>query len=445
MVPSVKGDIITDWNTQLFSVVKDTNSMTPLASREMAILHTAIYNSIQGITNNYQLYSTGSYDGPSITAVSGASIEAAAASAAYTVMEALYDDAYSAQFQALYSAQMSSIAEDPSKYQGMNFGVTVANDILNWRNGDGSGTASTVQYNPAGTFGSWVSTPPLYASDPLLPGWGAVTPFGVASTAGYQTSVLAGTTATTNSDYLLENQYTADYNEVKDLGAKSGSTRTMDQTSIAHFWAGSPGTITAVGLWNEIANTVSSSAGLNLEQKSRLFAMLNVALADAAIISWDNVYDNNFWRPVSGIVFGEGDGNDNTLGDVSWESLIDSPVFPEYGAPDSAIAAAAARVLATLFGDTYAFSLGSDIDGDGTANIIRLFNSFSQAAQEAGDAAIYGGTQFRTSVEDGQAMGDAVGAYVAGNYFAPVPEPSAALLLVLAAASTLRRRRSRSV
>ena len=127
-------------------------------------------------------------------------------------------------------------------------------------------------------------------------------------------------------------RYAADYNEVKEIGAAKSTMqteviRTDEQTEIALFWADGAGTVTPPGHWNLIAQEV---AGHNMRQNARVFALLNVALADAAIAAWDAKYTYNFWRPVTAIRAGDTDGNAATAPDPVWISLIVTPQFPDY-------------------------------------------------------------------------------------------------------------------
>src|SRR5207248_11759827 len=81
--------------------------------------------------------------------------------------------------------------------------------------------------------------------------------------------------------------FATNFNEVKSLGAWNSVTRTAEQTEIAWFWIDGEGTSTPPGHWNQIAQTVALSRGLTLAENARLFALLNIALADAGIACWD--------------------------------------------------------------------------------------------------------------------------------------------------------------
>jgi membrane-associated phospholipid phosphatase len=238
----------------------------------------------------------------------------------------------------------------------------------------------------------------------LLPQWGFVTPFALANIVDVRPP---------GPPALDSDRWSADYNEVKALGAATGSTRTGDQTQIALFWADGAGTVTPPGHWNQIAQQIGAALGNTLQENARLLALLNLAMADAAICAWDAKYAFNFWRPVTAIRHGDGDGNPDTEADNTWSSLIATPPFPDYVSGHSAFSGAAATVLARFYGtDNIAFVTGSDA----TPGVNRSFASFSAAAAEAAVSRLYGGIHFRSANEDGRRSGMAIGEYVFRNY-----------------------------
>lgn len=431
-----RADLVTDWNAQALDVMRSATE-SPFVARDLAILNTAIYNASESIRGVYNTYGSGSYTAPG-SGPAGASIEAAMATAAHTVMESLYGS--NSGFTSLYNSQMSGIAAGQARTDGEAWGLSIANDILAWRSGDGSDVAGSTPYSPVGTVGYWQQTS---AATALLPGFGNVDTFAIAGTAGYS-STLPGSSL---ANYLTTGQYATDFNQVKDLGAASSLTRTTDQTNQAYFWAAGDGTVKIPGMWNEIATTAAAKAGLDVFETARLFAAMNVAMADAGIAAWAEAYDTQFWRPETAIANGgdgffDTDGNPSTTGDAFWLPLINSPASPEYVSSQAAYSAAAAAVLAAYLGDSMTFDQGSDITQDGNPDLTRSYTSFSQAANEAAQSGIYAGTQFGTSVTEGQALGSNVADYVLNNQFAPVPEPSAAVLMMLGfAVSFLGRRR----
>jgi membrane-associated phospholipid phosphatase len=216
---------------------------------------------------------------------------------------------------------------------------------------------------------------------------------------------------------LTSTDYADAFNEVKSLGSASSTTRTADQTQIALFWKDAAGTAYAFGHWNKIAEGVSAAQGLSLVDDARLFALLNIATADALIASWDAKYTYNFWRPVTAIRFpGDNSLNPATVSDPTWTPLIVTPNFPSYMSAHSTVSSAAATVLTSLFGPDYAFTTGSD----GLPGVTRSYSSFDAAAAEAGQSRIYGGIHFQFDNRAGLATGSALGQFVFQNFLTPV-------------------------
>src|SRR5204862_6848367 len=231
--------------------------------------------------------------------------------------------------------------------QGTEVGHEVARQILVWRSSDGS--AATVSYTPGTNPGDWQPTPP--ANLPALaPQWPDVTPF--ALSAGSQFRPAAPPALTSAA-------YAAAFNEVKSLGRADSTTRTDEQTQIARFWNDGLGTAFAMGYWNRIAQQVATDQGLSLVQDARLFALLNIAEADAQISCWDAKYTYNLWRPVTAVRAADTDGNPDTAADPGWTSLLTTPNFPSYTSAHSTLSAAAAGALPDLFVGEHHFSVGS--------------------------------------------------------------------------------------
>lgn len=211
--------------------------------------------------------------------------------------------------------------------------------------------------------------------------------------------------------------YAVDVNQVKSLGALNSTTRSNEQTLVARFWSDFNYTVTPPGHWNQIAQNVATNRPLSLEQNARLFALLNLALADAAIAVWDAKYAYNFWRPVTAIREADRDGNPETVAAPEWLPLLNTPSFPEYPSGHSAFSGAAATVLARFCGtDSISFTVGSDT----RPGVFRSYRSFSSAADEIGMSRIYGGIHFLSADLDGLEVGRRVGAYVQRNFLLPL-------------------------
>lgn len=397
-VSLASADVVTEWNQVAVSTIRDLRVSPPAASRALAILHAAIYDAVDGIARTHEAYFvTGSVP-------ASASIEAAGSTAAHRVLTTLFP-AQAATFDAVHQHVLAALFDTPQKRAGIAWGKQVADAILNSRVNDGSDRSAGAPPFTAGP-GSWEPTPPGFGSY-LLPLWGFVTPFALRNVVDVRPP---------GPPALTSDRWAAEYNEVKALGAAVGSTRTDEQTRIALFWADGAGTETPPGHWNHIARDLGALLGNTLEQNARLFALLNLSMADAAICAWDAKYAFNFWRPVTAIRHGDSDENPNTVADPTWSSLIATPPFPDYMSGHSTFSGAAATVLALFYGtDGIAFGTGSDA----LPGVYRRFGSFSEAAAEAAVSRLYGGIHFRSANEDGRASGVAIGEYVFAHFLQP--------------------------
>ncbi|MDB9489241.1 phosphatase PAP2 family protein [Dolichospermum circinale CS-534/05] len=389
-------DVVLDWNGILLNAIYEDKTTPPVASRNMAITQTAVFNAINTITGTYKNYH---FTGTAPTIVSA---EAAAASAAHQVLINLYPGQKS-YFDNALTASLAEITDGTAEDNGVTFGRTVADAILTLRSGDGS--SNTITYTPGTNPGQWQPTAPGFAPA-LLPQWGQVTPFALTSGDQFRPD---GTPA------LNSAEYTTEFNQVKDLGSKNSTNRTAEQSQIAKFWADGSGTFTPPGHWNQIAQNVAATKGNSLVDNARVFALLNISLADAGIAAWDAKYTYNFWRPITAIQNADSDGNANTIADATWTPLLTTPPFPEYISGHSTFSGAAETILTGLLGNNVSFTTNSL----GTPGIYRTFSNFTNAANEAGISRIYGGIHFNSANVEGLATGRSVGNYVLENLLAP--------------------------
>jgi hypothetical protein len=414
---SVHADVVTDWNILGLNSIQSTGTPPPYASRNLAIAHGAIYDAVVGLSGGYSSLLVGSD-----ATFFGGSQDAAAATAGWAVNRNLYPSQATA-IDTLYDNQMAALGASPEIAMGASWGNYVAAQWLANRSVDGASIAATPIDNGGSGPGVWEPTEPGYTTG-LLPGWGNVTPFAMTSGSQFRPD---------GPPSLNSSQWVSEFNEVKRLGAVNSVHRTADQTEIARFWAAGGGTVTPPGMWNQIAQTLGN--GNNLVQNARLFAALNVGLADAGISCWDAKYEFDFWRPITAVR--NNDGNPLTLSDPNWTPLLTTPPFPEYTSGHSTFSGAASSILAQIMGsDEIAFVVASgDLPG-----VTRSFLSLSEAANEAGMSRIYGGIHFQSANQDGLEAGRNIGDWVMGNFFQPVPEPTSSFLLLLAAVTGIYRR-----
>jgi hypothetical protein len=211
--------------------------------------------------------------------------------------------------------------------------------------------------------------------------------------------------------------YAAEFNEVKALGRIDSAVRTPEQTYIARWWQSNP-----MASWNAVARDLAGRAGLDVADSARLFAMENLAGADAAINCWNDKYYWDFWRPWNAIVRAAEDGNSATAPDPTWAALITAP-YPDHPSGHLCHDGAHTRVLRLFFGDVieggYQITSISTLLGPGDPRT-RSFGSFSQALTELIEARIWAGLHYRTADVQARQLGENVADYAAANYFQPV-------------------------
>ena len=188
---------------------------------------------------------------------------------------------------------------------------------------------------------------------------------------------------------LTSAAYLRDYNEVKALGGRVSATRTPAQTDLAYFWAGN-----FVSQWNGALRSIVDARKMDIGDSARLFALANLAAADAAIACWDSKRHFSFWRPVTAIREGENDGNPETVADAAWEPLINTPNYPDYTSGANSVTAAMTTILERVFGPgEFSFSVTTDVPLAKQKS--RTYKRFSDAAAEVVEARILLGIHFR--------------------------------------------------
>ncbi len=410
------------------------------AARAMAMVHIAIYDAVNAIV---QTHTPVAFDE---TAPRTANVQAAIIVAAHDVLVELYPE-QSASFDAYMADDLAQIPDGQDKTDGMAVGAAAADACILSRTGDGS--ENIVDFQQSDQPGHW-------RPDPLHPNqmayaaeYGLVKTFGM----GVADDYVAIPPPALNSP-----EYTAAYNEVKEYGAKNSTVRTQDQTNISYYWGydGAPGLGVPPRLYNQITQHIAIQEGNTEIENARLFALVNMAQADAGIAAWKTKYTYDYWRPITAIresdegtgPTGLGDGNPDTVGDPEWEPLGApasnpqlsatpgdpptnfTPPFPAYTSGHATFGAATFRTLRNFYGtDNIAFTFVSDelngetIDADGSVRPLapRSFTSFSQAAEENGQSRIYMGVHWSFDKEQGIVTGNALADAVFANNLLPLP------------------------
>jgi membrane-associated phospholipid phosphatase len=383
------GNSVTQWNAIALQVLPSDPGLV-LDSRAYAIMHAAIHDAVNGVERRYEPY-TANLSSP------GASVDAAVAAAAHDVLVVLSPSRQST-VEIAYAAALEAIADGPAKDAGITLGQQSAKANLARRSNDGLAGAAEPAYVPTGEPGDYAFTPPFdqppFGPVALLPGWGRVTPFAIHLSEHQLPGPLS----------LTSEEYARDFNLLKSIGRLDSTVRTAEQTEIALFWF----EFSPIG-WNRIANTIVRSEHLDVWKSARVMALVNFALADGYIAGFAGKYNFRFWRPYTAIRRGADDGNPATKADATWLPLLTPTFFippvPDYPSTHSVLGAAAAEVLAEIFGDHTSFTATST----SLPGVTREFHSFSEAAQENGMSRVYGGIHFLHAVHDGLRQGQHIG------------------------------------
>ena len=385
---------VLEWNQIFIDTLIATNTANSSSQRLGAIVHTAIFDAYNGIERRYTPIFV--HD----EAPRGASRRAAVIAAAYTALVGLFpsrkpdlDDSYAASLAALSDDDDDG---SQSRERGIAWGTQVAQAVLAWRATDGF-SASYPPFTGGPAIGQWRPTPPAFG--PMsAQGLAFTSMFVLDSNTQFRPGPPRGLTSAT---------YTDDFNAVKALGRKTGSTRTDDQTALAPFWEGNASTH-----WNQAANQIAHANHLSISDSNRLLAVLNIAMADTAFTTWSGKRfygaDSNVvtWRPVTSIPLADSDGNPDTTPDPDWLPLINTPSHPEYPAGHPSLNGAAATVLLSHFDDEQTFTLTT------TGQPSRTYTSIAQARSDGNNARVWGGMHYPSTVDISDAVGEAIAYYV---------------------------------
>lgn len=408
-------DAVTDWNASAGRAAR-RSCLSPgydpfHESRAYAMAHIAIHDALNAIDRRSRPYA---YDGRAPGASPAAAVAAAARNVLVTVLgaapsfeglpgcSATPQDGV-AMIEADYAAAVAAIPDGPAKAGGLQVGQAAAAAILTLRADDGAHTEFAVtDYETGSRPGEWRFTPGFDFA--LLPGWRDVTPFVLRHATQFRPG----------PPYkLTDRKYVRDFIEVLTYGGDgviTPSARSNVQTEIGLFWIES-----SPLAWNRIARTVSKSEGLDLWENARLFGLLNMALADGYIASFDTKYHYSFWRPVTAIHEADIDGNPDTVADPTWTPLQQTYPMPDYDSAHAVEGGAAAEVLRQFFGTdaisfaTCSLTLPAGQTCDDPSPTPRTFSTFSEAADENATSRVYIGIHFRDAVDAGVQHGRKIG------------------------------------
>jgi hypothetical protein len=384
--PPALADAVTDWNAFIDSLPPQP---PPIRARIQAITQVAVHDALSSINARYESYS----DLP--RAQAGASPEAAVAAAARTALVALIP-AQTVAITNFYNAATASCLSQAC-LDGIAAGEAAANAMLLTRTGDGSATPHLPYSAPAlpGVYQTTPTTPGFPQANPAVQfaGWARMTPFVLRSGSQFRADP-------SEIFDLTSAEYTRDYDEVKRVGALNSTERTTDQSEIARFWPGGGANV------NAVARIIVAGRGLDLWEHARLFALINMALSDAAVSVYDTKYTYTFWRPVTAIRAGDTDGNAATQVDPTWISYQNTPPYPDFTCGLTTSVGAGFEVIRRYFRtDVLPYTQTA-------GGLTRSFAKLSDADAEAVSARVFGGMHFRSGCRRGITQGRQVGRFV---------------------------------
>jgi hypothetical protein len=370
-------DVIMDWNAKAEAIGVEKQLVNVPNARGQAMLHVAMFEAVNAIERRYAPYKL------SLESDRTASKEAAAASAAYGILLNLYPDQRPDLDTAL-AASLSGIAETEAKAKGIELGRKAAAGIIALRVNDGSDAQES--YRPHGKPGVYVPT-----ALPIESASGALKPF----------VMTVGSQFRPKPPPALDSEiWTKDLNEIREIGGRTSTKRSDEQTNIARFWF-----LTGPRTYNPIVRQLALAKNMDLVDCARLYALSSLTAIDAFIAVFDAKYTYNLWRPITAIRNADLTANPSTPREASWTPVGVTPMHPEYPCAHCIVAAAISTVLQGAVGNEVDISLTSSTAPGATRKWTRL----QDYSDEVSNARIYAGFHYRFSTEVGKDMGRKIG------------------------------------
>jgi hypothetical protein len=393
-------DAVVDWNQITVDAVT-VGRPGPIGIVDIALVHIAVHDAVQAIEKRFEpyLFETDRASGRRSAAV---------AAAAHDVLVGMYP----AQSATLDSAYYNYLADhglngDP----GLAVGQQAAIRILPLRRVNPDPLPPPFVGGPA--VGQWRPTPSFLGNPPApapfspmaVPWMGKLDPFTLTSPTRFRPEPPPA---------LTSERYTRDYKEVKDFGSLTSTARSAEQTDLAYFYSGN-----IPAQWNGALRGVASRYLRRTGDSARMFALANMAAADALISSWDSKVHYVFWRPVTAIVEADLDGNPETIADATWQPLINTPNYPDYTSGANNVSGAMTRTLALFFGtDRVTFDVTTAVPL--AVRKTRTYRRFSDAADDMVEARMLLGIHFRFADVAGRTQGRRVADWAFNHYLLPL-------------------------
>jgi hypothetical protein len=394
--------VIIDWN----QVAQQNISGPPfLQARSYAMVHIAMADAVVAIEGRYE-----PFHAKLVAPVPhGASAKAAAAKAAHDVLVALVP-ANQAAFDAALETSLAGIAPGP-RTNGKQVGTRVANKVLKWRENDGAANANPQPpaLLPSTLPGIWRQTSSGAAQFSEL---GGVAPFALLSPTQFLPAPYP---------QLESPAYAIDFNDVKDKGRASGSTRSPEEERFAQLFAGAGAYANATNqfrLWSNVAGDVAQADGLSLLRTARVFALMSASIHDSLQTAHTSKFIYRLWRPETAIAAADIDDNPDTASEPGWTPLLSTPAYPSHASNMSCIGAGAAQMLANIFGTDAKPFTATWYTASSPPTVVHSepYSSFWALGRDEGSSRIWGGIHYRFEIDASEQSCAQVANYIYDSY-----------------------------
>lgn len=392
---AARADVVLSWNEIAVETLIQQGQNPFTQARFAAIVQLAVFEAVNAVTGEHEPYI-------GIAPAPGASVDAAAATAAYRVLKTYFPAA--SNLDPAYAASLATIPEGSWKANGIAAGEAAAAALIANRQNDGS---SPAMVSPVGAVapGVWQLTTPGCA--PTATGgvfyhWRNVTPFGVPSVSAFMPAP---------PPLLISTEFAKDYDEVRRVGSLQSAERPQDRSDVARFFNASSPTL----VLNMAARQAAAAQGRSTSDNARALALLNIATNDALVASMTAKYHYNFWRPETAIGYPDEYGNPKIAPEVGWTPFITTPCFPSYPSNHASGTNAGAEILRRIYGEGgHAITLVNPYSAP-VAHLQLTYSTFNQMCEDVDDARIFGGIHFRFDQVAGNRLGREIATFVYKN------------------------------
>jgi hypothetical protein len=399
---TARADAVLDWNAIAAQTIFAAGRPGPSVVIDLAVVQATVHDAVQAYAKQFEPYAT------EICGASGSPAVAVAKATRDILVNRFPTQAGSVETAyTTYLAANGLAADDP----GVSVGAAAAAGMIAFRTGDGAFPNPPPVFNGANIVGLWRPTPshlpgpPPSGASMAAPWLADVTPFVVLSGDQF---------VAPPPPSLGSGLYRKDYKEVKALGALVGSSRTPAQTQIAYFWAEN-----FFAQLNRVVRSLSETHLDSSADRARLFALVWLGAADAVINTWSGKLEYPTWRPITAINQGDFDGDPKTIGDVTWQPLINTPNYPDHSSGANALVSGVMKMLSLYFGtDKVTFTVTS-ANPNANPNS-RTYTSFTDAALDVVEARIYQGIHTRSADLNGRQLGKSVARWVFKHALRPL-------------------------